>query len=113
MSGDSEVAEVAGALEDRVSRCILRAAHDEHRSASDLAELCDASEPTVYRRLETLREHDLVVERGRPDEDGHHYAEYRTNVEELTVEVRSDGFSLRVRRRESPADRFTRIIEDL
>lgn len=113
MSDDSEVATIAGIIEDSVSRCILRSAYGQHLSASELADGCDASEPTIYRRLETLSEHDLVVERGRPDEDGHHYTEYRTNLERVTVEVGPDGFELRISRRETPADRFTRLIEEM
>ena len=113
MSDESDVAAIAGLLEDSVSRCILRSAHDEHMAASELAERCDVSEPTIYRRLETLREHDLVVERGRPGDRGHHYTEYRTNLNRVTVEIRGDGFELRIDRRETPADRFTRLIEEM
>lgn len=108
-----DVETVAEVLDDACARCILVRAHTDPMSATDLAERCDVSEPTVYRRLETLREHDLVVARTRPDEDGHHYKEYRTNLERLTVEVGPDGFEVDLSRRESMADRFTRLVEEM
>lgn len=113
MSEDADIEAVADVLDDDCARCILVRAHTEPMSATELAERCDVSEPTVYRRLERLREQDLVVERTHPDEGGHHYKEYQTNLDELTVRVSSEGFDVDVRRRESMADRFTRIVEEL
>lgn len=104
---------IGAVLDDAVARCILRQAYATHMSASDLANGCGVSEPTIYRRLETLREHDFVVERTHPDARGHHYQEYRTNLRRLTVEITDEGFDVRVGRREPAADRFTRLIEGL
>lgn len=109
----ADVDAVADVLDDACARCILVRAQTEPMSATDLAERCDVSEPTVYRRLERLCEQDFLVERTHPDEEGHHYKEYQTNLEELTVRVTPDGFEVDVRRRESMADRFTRIVEEL
>lgn len=113
MSEEPDVEAVADVLEDDCARCILVRAYTEPMSASALAERCDVSEPTVYRRLETLREHDLLLERTHPDEQGHHYKEYRTNLDRLTVDVTPEGFEVEVSRRESMADRFTRLVEEL
>ncbi|WP_138797596.1 helix-turn-helix domain-containing protein [Halostella sp. PRR32] len=113
MSEAPDVTAVATVLEDDCARCILLRARNEPMSASDLSERCGVSEATIYRRLEPLREHDLVVERTKPAEGGHHYKEYRTNLDRLTVDLTDDGFEVQVRRRESMADRFTRLIEDM
>lgn len=113
VSEESDIETIAAALEDECARCILVRAYNRPMSARDLAEQCDVSEPTVYRRLESLRTQDLVVERTQPDERGHHYKEYRTNVDQLTVEVSGSGVDVAVNRRETMADRFTRIVEEL
>lgn len=110
---ESAVEPVTEALTDECSRCILVAAYDRPCSVADLAEHCDTSEATVYRRLDTLTEHDLVVERLEPEERGHHYTVYRTNVDTVEVEVTASGLDLTVTRRESMADRFTRLIEEM
>lgn len=44
-------------------RRILLAADQEPRTAKDLSRICDASLATIYRRVSTLEEHDLVDER--------------------------------------------------
>ncbi|MFC4437599.1 MULTISPECIES: ArsR family transcriptional regulator [Natrialbaceae] len=83
-------------------------------SATTLSERCGVSEPTIYRRLEDLRECDLLIERTKLDTDGgHHRTMYATNFERLTVELRDGQLVLEVDRREDPADRFTRLIEGM
>lgn len=113
MSEEADVAALADVLDDACARCILVRAYTQHMSASDLAERCDVSEPTIYRRLETLRALDLVVARTVPDADGHHYEEFRTNLDRLAVNLTPEGFDVTVSRRETPADRFTRLIEEM
>jgi predicted transcriptional regulator len=108
VSGEPDVADLAAVLEDGCARCILVQARTEPMSASELADGCDVSEPTVYRRLETLREYDLVVERTQPEEGGHHYHVYRTRLDRVTIQLTDDGFEVDVRRA-SLADRFTRL----
>ncbi|PSQ17560.1 transcriptional regulator [Halobacteriales archaeon QS_8_69_26] len=112
MSGDPDVEAVAGVLEDECARCILVQAREEPMSANDLTERCDASDATVYRRLSDLAEYDLVVERTRPDADGHHHKVYRSNLRRVTVEVTDEGFAVELDRRETMADRFTRFVEE-
>lgn len=111
---DAEVERIAAVLEDSTARTILTETSREPMSATTLSERCGVSEPTVYRRLEDLRECDLLVERTEPDPDGgHHRTIYATNFERLTVELREGRLDVRVDRREDPADRFTRLIEEI
>ena len=106
--------DLAALLEDPTARAILTETVREPMSARTLSEHCDASEPTIYRRLEDLRECELLVERTRLDTDGgHHHNLYATNLERIVVELDGDGFSFRIDRRESMADRFTRLIEGM
>jgi len=111
---DPEEAGVISLLDDEYARAILVESSREALSASALADRCDASEPTVYRRIEQLREYDLVVEQQQLDPEGHHYKTYRTRVERVTVEIEDGEYSIDVSRREvDAADRFTRLFEGL
>ncbi|ARS89095.1 helix-turn-helix domain-containing protein [Natrarchaeobaculum aegyptiacum] len=113
MSEECDVETIGSVLNDAVARSILVHVRSEAMSASTLAERCDVSEVTIYRRLETLRDHDLVTATTVPDRDGHHYKVYRANLHRLTVTLTDDGFDLSVERTETPADRLTRLIEEL
>jgi len=107
-----DVETVAGLLEDQTVREILTETNREPMSASRLKERCDASGPTIYRRLERLREAGFVVEQTRPDPDeGHHRSVYAPNLDRVIVDLDGHSLSVRVRRRESMADRFTRFVE--
>lgn len=113
MGEDCDVETVGSVLEDAVARSILVHARTESLSASARAERCDVSTVTIYRRLETLREHDLVVASTVPERDGNHYKAYRTNVRRLTVSLTEEGFELEIERKDTPADRFTTLIEEM
>ncbi|AGB39122.1 ArsR/SmtB family transcription factor [Natronococcus occultus] len=113
MGEDVDVDTVGSVLEDAVARSILVQTTREPMSASTLAERCGVSEATIYRRLETLRASDLVAETTVPDRDGHHYKVYRSNLHRLTVDLTEDGFDLTIERKETAADRLTRLIEEL
>lgn len=106
-------AAVADVLADDVASGILVETYEDARSAHELADALDTSPPTVYRRLETLREHDLLVASTRPDPDGHHTDVYRANVDRVVVHLDADGFTVDVNHPTSMADRFTSIIEDM
>ncbi|WP_255151759.1 ArsR/SmtB family transcription factor [Halorarius halobius] len=114
MSEECDLDAIAAVLEDGTARAILTETSMEPASADELAERCDASGPTIYRRLDDLRACDLVEERTRPDPaGGHHRTEYAATLERVTVELDDGTFSLRVDRRADMADRFTRLIEGM
>jgi DNA-binding transcriptional ArsR family regulator len=114
VSEDSDIEAVAAVLEDETARTILTETSLEPMSANTLSERCDASKPTVYRRLEDLRELDLLVEQTKPDPDGgHHSTVYSTNMDRIAVELRDGKLRLEIDRREDIADRFTRLIEGI
>jgi DNA-binding transcriptional ArsR family regulator len=113
VDGRSDAETVAAVLADDTARTILEATATEPMSAEELSDRCGVSTPTVYRRLETLREHDLVDERTHPDEDGHHYKEYAARLDRIVFELTDDGFRCRLSRRDRMADRFTRFVEGM
>ncbi|SDG18341.1 winged helix-turn-helix domain-containing protein [Halorientalis regularis] len=67
---DGEGEDVLAVLDDEYATEILVETYTEPRSACRLAELCDASRSTVYRRIERLQTHDLLETRQQLDPDG-------------------------------------------
>ncbi|GAA0673122.1 helix-turn-helix domain-containing protein [Natronoarchaeum mannanilyticum] len=111
---DDEDAELLSLLDDEYARAILIETSKEPMSADALTERCDASPPTVYRRIDRLDEHDLVEAEQELDPDGHHYKTYRARLERVSVELSDGEMEVRVDRTdENAADRFTRLYEEL
>lgn len=105
---------VAGLLEDQTVREILTHTSNEPMTARTLKDHCTASGPTIYRRLERLREADFIVEQTRPDpEEGHHRQVYAPNLDRITIDLEEGTLSMRIKRREHMADRFTRLIKEM
>jgi DNA-binding transcriptional ArsR family regulator len=96
-------------LADDYARRILVAADGEPRTAKDLSEACDASLATVYRRVSTLQEHDLIEERSTVDDDGSHRRTFVTTLEELHVDLSDGELSLSVEVSDDLADNFTAL----
>jgi DNA-binding Lrp family transcriptional regulator len=101
-------------LDDDYARRILVETYEDPRSAEALSDACDASESTIYRRVERLRERDLVEGIQRLDPGGHHHEVYAARLERVTVELTENGFVVEIdRTEETAADRFTRLYEEL
>jgi DNA-binding transcriptional ArsR family regulator len=75
---------------------ILEAIRTEAKPARDVAEECGASRPTVYRRLNRLREAGLVDTAMSYDADGHHRTVFEATLEALSVDVTEDGLAVTV-----------------
>ena len=84
---DRSIEEILDTIGDRHAREVLAAISIEPHSAKELAEECDLSLPTVYRRIEVLREHDLVTDRTLVAEDGNHYKVYESNFESTVISL--------------------------
>lgn len=110
---DEVLVDVAGLLEDEYAREILVNTCGEPMSANELAAQCDASPPTIYRRIDRLREHDLVTSEQELDPDGHHYEVFSANLQRVTIELDDDGFEVAIEHQTDPADRFTDLFEEL
>lgn len=110
---DEEEAAVVDLVDDEEAAEILRLTSQEPMSAHTLTERCDASEPTIYRRLERLQERDLVAKRDRIDPDGHHHSVYTARLERVAIELQDGEYEVEVVRTDDPADRFTRLVDEL
>ena len=115
MSEDCSPSELFALLDDEYARAILTATSIQPMSAKTLSEECDASLPTVYRRVDRLIESGLLAEQTEVVADGHHYSVYEARLERLTVELEEGELHVDVE--ETPtddvADRFTDMWEGL
>ncbi|MEF8777472.1 MAG: helix-turn-helix domain-containing protein [Natronomonas sp.] len=105
-----ELLELLG--EERV-REILVATSREAMSARDLSETCDVAPSTIYRRVERMIEHDLLVERTQIESDGSHHSVYKANVDHLDVDIDDGTIDVSMHVREDAAQRFSRIWNDI
>jgi DNA-binding transcriptional ArsR family regulator len=120
VSEDRDLVAVLDLLSDEYARAILAATSTEPMTAKTLSERCDASLPTVYRRIERLQEHNLIEERVEVGEDGHHREVYSARLAALSLELEDGSYEhdLEVTDRdpiheEDTVDRLTRMWGDL
>jgi DNA-binding transcriptional ArsR family regulator len=113
VSGNHDVAAVAALLEDETARQILLETRTQPMSAETLSDRCGVSPSTIYRRVEDLREQDLLEAQTRPDEDGHHYEVYAATLDRIVIDATDDGFEVDVTRSEGMAGRFARLVEEM
>jgi len=103
---DGTETDVEAALEmlsDEYACRLLAALEAGPMGATELAETCDMSRATAYRRLERLAAVGFVTVEMAYDADGHHRKQFRLALEELELEVGPDGLDGRVSLAE-PAD---------
>jgi len=84
-------------LDDAYARSILIALVRGPRSGRALAERCDISRPTAYRRLNRLEEAGFVTTELCPDPDGHHRTEFSLARDRLTVVIEDGSLAVTLR----------------
>jgi predicted transcriptional regulator len=110
---DKPIEEILDTIGDEHARSVLAAISGEPHSAKELAEECDLSLPTVYRRLEILEEYDLVTDRTLVADDGNHYKVYESNFESTVISLEDDEYKVRIYRKGNLPDRFSQLWDDL
>jgi predicted transcriptional regulator len=113
VSEERDISGILEILDDDYARAILEATRQKQMSAKELSEVCDMSVSTVSRRVNTLLEYDLLIERTHIDPDGHHYSEYEAQLDRVDVRLLESGFDVRIELREDAADRFRRIWDTM
>ncbi|MFY4815255.1 helix-turn-helix domain-containing protein [Haloarcula sp. AONF1] len=94
-------------------RRILVATSVQPMSAKDLASICDRSLATVYRRIQAMKEYDLLSEEPTRDPDGTQYNEYRSELNEITISVDEGQLNVNIDIQRDTVDQFAELIEDL
>jgi len=98
---------------DELARQILVLTSERPLSADALSEHLDVSPPTIYRRVNTLIEYDLVTSRQQIDDDGHHYRTFETTLKRVAFEIEDGGYNIDVQMRRSLVDQFESFWSDL
>ena len=113
VSEDPTPATLFALLDDDYARRILAHLDQEPMSASELSERCDASPPTIYRRIDRLQRCGLLTEETKLDERGNHYSVYESRFDSLAVTMDDGEFAVKLSRREDPADRLANLWEGM
>jgi len=85
-------------------RKILALTNVGGKSAQELADHLDISRPTVYRRVNTCQEYDLLREDTQIDEEGNHRKVYHASLERITFELDDAGFDVNIELRRDPIE---------
>ena len=72
-------------LGDKCSRKLLEAAMDSHKSAQQLGIECKIPLPLVYRKLQRLKDYNLVQTACAVSEDGRKYAQYKSKAHAIMI----------------------------
>lgn len=113
MDEERTIEEILDTIGDEKARDVLAAISEEPRSAKELREALDMSLPTVYRRIETLEESDLVRSQTFVAEDGNHYEIYESNFDSTVIRLKDSQYSVQIYRKENVPDRFANLWDDL
>ncbi|MFC6864332.1 ArsR/SmtB family transcription factor [Halomicroarcula sp. GCM10025817] len=113
MSEDKSIEEILDTIGDSHARRVLAAISQEPRSAKELADECDLSLPTVYRRIEMLDEYDLVTDQTLVADDGNHYKVYESNFDSTVISLEDEKYRVRIYREENLPDRFSQLWDEL
>lgn len=113
VSEELDPATLFALLDDDYARRILAHLNETPMAAKTLSERCDASPPTIYRRIDRLKDCGLLAEETKLDEQGNHYAVYESRFDSLWVTIDDGEFTVDLSRREDPADRITSLWEGM
>lgn len=94
-------------------RRILVATSVRPMSAKELADICDRSLATIYRRIDAMQDYGLVSEESAVDPDGTQYKEYRTDLREINIRITEGQLNVNIDIEKDAVDQFAELIEDL
>lgn len=110
VTDETDLADVVALLDDEHVRSILVLTSEKPLSANELADRCDVSDSSIYRRVDRLVEADLLTEQTRPRSDGHHETVYVSALGRFELVVRDGEMDWTVERAEGDvADELTRM----
>lgn len=95
------------------ARNILALANMKPMSADELAQYCDTSKPTIYRRINVLLEHDFLTVHNEPTRDGTQYRTFTTNLHRISFEIKDGGIDIDLQLRHNLIDQFDEMWSDL
>ncbi|MFB6122216.1 MAG: helix-turn-helix domain-containing protein [Haloferacaceae archaeon] len=90
---DVDSSELLTALGDDTCRAVLEATDGAALTANEIADACDLSLSTTYRKLQTLTDLYLLEEQTRLRGNGRHVSEFVCRVESVDVGL-TNGFEV-------------------
>lgn len=113
LTGD-QLTTVAELLADDYTKAILKEISREPMTIPEITSQLDASRTTVYRRIQTLSELDLVDSQIRPKPGENDTTAYAATLSEIRFVLESGSFEAEVRHTETDAvDRLNQLWRDL
>ena len=113
MSADRPIEEILDTMGDQHARRVLIALSKEELSAKELRDETGLSLPTIYRRIEMLKEHDLVGENTVVADDGNHFRVFECTFDSTLIRLSDDEFDIRIYRTENLPSKFENLWDDL
>jgi DNA-binding transcriptional ArsR family regulator len=98
---------------DDYTREILALVHSEPMTAKAIADRCNSSLPTVYRRLTVLQDLDLVTPSIRFDEEKNRRNVYESNLQSVTFELEDGHIEVDVTYKRDMSDKFEEFWREL
>jgi predicted ArsR family transcriptional regulator len=98
---------------DSLARKLLVILSEGQRDVDELTEQLDVSRPTIYRRLDTLADYDLIKIHQEIDTEGHHYKTYETTLQQISFQIEDGGYDIDISLRRSLVDQFESFWSDL
>lgn len=108
-----EADEVLDLVGQRDTRRMLAYARLEPMSAQELADRCEMSLPTAYRRANTLLDRGLLSEQMQIDRNGNHYRTFETDVDRISMLIREGAFGVGVQFQRDIVDKFEQFWQEL
>jgi len=96
MSNEWKPENIYQVLSDDRVRQILLVTNEAKRSAQDIADICDGSLSSIYRRLEILTEYGLLQKEIRIDQDGHHHNVYEADFESIAFQINDSALEVSI-----------------
>lgn len=106
-------ASVLRVLGNKYNAEILRATHTP-KSAQELSDELDIPIATSYRRIEELRDHDLLELEGREfSEEGRRTKVYRRKIDEIAIAFGQNEYDIDLKRRTAAKNNLVDVWSDL
>jgi predicted transcriptional regulator len=111
---EDQLTTIADLLADEYAKAVLEEISRKPMTIPELTTHLDASRTTVYRRIQTLSELDLVESQIRPEPGGTDATAYAATLSEITIILESGSFEAEVTHTDTDAvDRLNQLWGDL
>lgn len=98
---------------DPVAHITLVLAYEQPVAVKELTDMLDVFAPTIYRRINPLVSANLLKEHQRIDPDSDQNKEYETILDQVTVGIKNDGYTVDIQDDRDLTDDFEAMWADI